>query len=480
LNVGFTESKDVDSLLIEKKVTDLWSNCLDILMSEIPEAAFYTWFTNLELIEITNNTVIIGTPNNFVLDYVSHHYKETIQTAARKVVQEDVSVDFVNLDKACNSDYTESPSFSAIPSYQEEVIPEKAKPEIDSHLPLNPAYTFDNFIVGDCNQLAHAASLAVAESPSRNNFNPLVLYGGTGLGKTHILQAIAHFCVDAHTAQKVVYRTSEEFTREYIEFVHKNKDSRSFYQVYKNTDVLLIDDIQFLAGKKSTQEEFFNIFNSLQHLNKQIVITSDRLPSEIKGLHSRLLSRFDTGLLANTQPPNLETRMAILQKKNEEDANVFINEEVLGYLATSVTSSVRELEGTLIKLSAFAKFNHMPMTVEIAKQILGDTIRNVNQPITIKKIIDQVAKEFSIPHGHLTSQSRKKNIAHPRQIAMYLARDLTDNSLHTIGLAFGRDYSTVIHSLKKIKLMLIEDPSLETRTQQIKRQIQENHLQEAI
>jgi chromosomal replication initiator protein len=309
--------------------------------------------------------------------------------------------------------------------------------------------------------------MAVAEAPSHNNFNPLILYGGTGMGKTHLVQAIAHFCIENETVRKVVYRTSEEFTREYIEFVQKNKDSRTFYQVYKDTDILLIDDIQFLAGKQSTQEEFFNIFSILQSLNKQIVITSDRPPSEIKGLHTRLLSRFDTGLLADLQPPNLETRLAILQKKSEGDGEGFITGDVLTYVASQVTSNIRELEGTLIKLSAYASFTHMPVNVEIAKQILGDTLRNVNQPVTIKRIIDQVAMEYSTTVSLMTSQTRKKNVAEPRQIAMYMARQLTDNSLHTIGLAFGRDYSTVIHSVKKVELSLEKDPDLKKQVDRL-------------
>jgi chromosomal replication initiator protein len=300
--------------------------------------------------------------------------------------------------------------------------------------------------------------MAVAEAPSHNNFNPLVLYGGTGMGKTHLVQAIAHFCIENETVRKVVYRTSEEFTREYIEYVQKNKDSRTFYQVYKDADILLIDDIQFLAGKQSTQDEFFNIFSVLQSFSRQIVITSDRPPSQIQGLHSRLLSRFDTGLLADLQPPNPETRLAILRKKSEMDGDSCVNEDVLAYVAHHVTSNVRALEGTLIKLSAYASFTNTPIDVDIAKEILGDTLRNHNRRVTIKRIIEAVAEEFSLSVSLLTSQTRKKNVAEPRHIAMYLARQLTDNSLHTIGLAFGRDYSTVIHSIKRVEQVLEREP----------------------
>ncbi|MBF0432736.1 MAG: chromosomal replication initiator protein DnaA [Fibrobacteria bacterium] len=452
-----------------------WTKCLEVLMSKIPETAFFTWFTNLELIESEHNAVTIGTPNNFVLDYVSHHYKDTIRQAIEEIMESSVDVSFVNLDKSCNSQYTGTPLFEENDhgvlqdSFTSPALIDKTV--LDSTLALNPTYSFDNFVVGDCNQLAHAACTAVAEAPQNNNFNPLVIYGGTGLGKTHLLQAVAHFVKDAETARKVVYRTSEEFTREYIDFVAKKKDSASFYRVYQDTDVLLIDDIQFLAGKKSTQEQFYSIFNNLQQLNKQVIITSDRLPSEIKGLHTRLLSRFDTGLLANLQPPKLEMRLAILRKKQESDNKGFISDEVLSYVANSVASNVRELEGTLIKLSAYACFTQIPVTVEIAKRILGDTIRNENKPITIKKIIRDVSLEFNVPVSHLTSQSRKRNVAEPRQIAMYLARKLTDNSLPTIGLAFGRDYSTVIHSLKKMETVMKTNIEIRDRTDSLKEKI---------
>jgi len=445
-------------MFIESQQESIWDRCLNELKSQIPESAFYTWFPNLEFQEMNESLFVIGTPNNFVLDYVSHHYKEAIQNVINKVSGLYLSVKFTNLDKSCTPSYpneTLQPELS--PDFQLEESPEKSTTLIDTRIELNPNNTFENFVVGDCNQFAHAACKAVSESPNNNNFNPLVLYGGTGMGKTHLLYAIAQFIKDTETAKKVVYRTSEEFTREYIEFVHKNKDSRSFYRVYQDADVLLIDDIQFLANKKSTQEEFFNIFNNLFQLNKQIVITSDRLPSEIKGLQFRLLSRFDTGLLANMQPPDLETRLAILKKKQNSSTGKFINDEILSYVANSVTSNVRELEGTLIKLSAFSSFTKMPITVQIAKQILGDTIRYSNKPINMKTILLAVSKNFNVPISHLTSQSRKKNVALPRHLAMYLARKLTDNSLHTIGLAFGRDYSTVIHSIKKVELEINQD-----------------------
>jgi chromosomal replication initiator protein len=440
----------------------IWTRCLQSLRHRVSESALNTWFSALELIRCDETEAEVGVPNTFVLEYVEHHYRIVLESAFEAALGHRVSVVLSvakppALEILRQESQIETKPISPVAS---EKYGRREPPKVDVTISLNTRCTFDSFVVGDCNQLAHAACVAVAEAPSCTNFNPLVLYGGTGMGKTHLLQAIAHFCLENETARKIVYRTSEEFTREYIEFVQKNKDSRTFYQVYRDADVLLIDDIQFLAGKEKTQDEFHNIFSVLQSLNKQIVITSDRPPSEIQGLHTRLLSRFDTGLLADLQPPNLETRLAILKKKAESDPTSCVNEDVLGYVASHVTSNIRELEGTLIKLSAYASFTHMPITVEIAKQILGDTVRNAHQPVTIKKVVEMVAQEFKLAVSLLTSQTRKKNVSEPRQMAMYIARQLTDNSLHTIGLAFGRDYSTVIHSVKKVEQALEREPDL--------------------
>jgi chromosomal replication initiator protein len=498
--------------VIEAQESPLWSQCLSALRTRISESALNTWFSALEIVELNASELVLSVPNGFVLEYVVHHYRGIIERTLEEIAGRPMAVSFTVHSRAPHlevfqaegrsgesrtgvdgrnsgepslrgSAFSEgtfrvgafpefrgfdSPAATGFASPSEGPWIKSRHPvRVEVTVPLNAKYTFDNFVIGDCNQLAHAACMAVAEAPSQNNFNPLVLYGGTGMGKTHLVQAVAHFCIENETVRKIVYRTSEEFTREYIEFVQKNKDSRTFYQLYKDADVLLIDDIQFLAGKQSTQDEFFNIFSILQSLNKQIVITSDRPPAEIKGLHTRLLSRFDTGLLADLQPPNLETRLAILQKKAEGDSDSCVNDDVLSYVANQVTSNIRELEGTLIKLSAYSSFTHMPITVDIAKQILGDTIRNASQPVTIKRVLDQVAMEYSTTVSLLTSQTRKKNVAEPRQIAMYVARQLTDNSLHTIGLAFGRDYSTVIHSIKKVEQGMEKDPALRSQVNRL-------------
>jgi chromosomal replication initiator protein len=451
----------------------LWTALLSQVRDRIPETAYNTWFTHLHLAEVMQEGWVVGVPNAFMLEYVEHHYRSVLEDAAGMVTGVAIPVSFT-LAARPDEDLVFHPE-SVMAS--DEVVTPNATPDgkpspsptvIDAAIPLVARYTFDDFVIGDCNQLAHAACLAVAEAPGRNKFNPLVLHGGAGMGKTHLLQAIAHFCRENETARKIVYRTSEEFTREYIAFVQKNKDSRAFYKSYQDADILLIDDIQFLAGKPGTQDEFFNIFSALQSFNRQIVITSDRPPAQIDGLNTRLISRFDTGLLADLQPPGLETRLAILKKKAESDDESCIDQDVLDFVARHVTSNVRELEGTLIKLSAYACFSGIPLTVDIAKQILGDTVRNRDRRVTLKGIIDATAAEFGIPAAQLTSQTRRKNVAEPRHAAMFLARQLTDNSLHTIGLSFGRDYSTVIHSLKRAEQMMETDAAFSARLQALR------------
>jgi chromosomal replication initiator protein len=444
----------------------LWAALSGKLQDRVPETAYNTWFPHLRLVSVDGDCWTIGVPNAFVLEYVEHHYRPVIEDAARHASGSPVTIRLAvaAVEEDAASFHPRDPR----PEEASTVLaarPEASPAAVDSTLPLVERYTFDDFVIGECNQLAHAACMAVAEAPGRNKFNPLVLHGGAGMGKTHLLQAIARFCRENDTARRIVYRTSEEFTREYIAFVQKNKDSRAFYKSYQNADVLLIDDIQFLAGKPGTQDEFFNIFSALQSFNRQIVITSDRPPAHIEGLNSRLIARFDTGLLADLQPPGLETRLAILRKKAECDPDSCVDGEVLDYVARHVTSNVRELEGTLIKLSAFASFTGTPLTVEAAKQILGDTVRNRGRQVSLRGIIDAAAAEFGVPAAQLTSQTRRRNVAEPRHAAMLLARRLTDNSLHTIGLAFGRDYSTVIHSIKRAEQMIDTEPSFAARVE---------------
>ena len=321
---------------------------------------------------------------------------------------------------------------------------------------LNPNYTFETFVIGNNNNLAHAASLAVAETPGEV-YNPLFIYGGVGLGKTHLMQAIAHFIIKTKPELKVLYVTSETFTNELIDSV-KNQKNSEFREKYRNIDVLLIDDLQFIIGKESTQEEFFHTFNALYQDRKQIVISSDRPPKEMETLSERLRTRFEMGLPVDIQIPTYETKMAILNKKAEL-GGYDIPYEVKDYVATHIKSSIRELEGALTKLSAFAKLSSNPITVEFAEEALKDLISpDSRREITPELIIDIVAEHFNIKSEDILSQKRSADIVYPRQIAMYLCRQMTTNTVQSLGKAFGnRDHTTILHGADKINKMVISD-----------------------
>jgi chromosomal replication initiator protein len=331
---------------------------------------------------------------------------------------------------------------------------------------LNPRYTFDTFVVGNSNRFAHAASLAVAEAPARA-YNPLFIYGGVGLGKTHLMQAIGHYVLEQNPGSKVVYVTSEKFTNDLINAIGK-KSMVEFRDRYRNIDVLLVDDIQFVAGKESTQEEFFHTFNALYEANKQIVMSSDRPPKEIPTLEERLRSRFEWGLTTDIQPPDLETRIAILRKKAASDS-LEIPEEVLSYIANRVHSNIRELEGALNRVIAVASLSRRSISVEIAEEALKDIVGSVRQrQITIEMIQNAVANHYSIKAADMRSKKRTRAVTFPRQIAMYLARELTDSSLPRIGEEFGgRDHTTVLHAYEKIQRMLQKNPSLQKEISQL-------------
>ena len=324
---------------------------------------------------------------------------------------------------------------------------------------LNPNYTFETFVIGNNNNLAHAASLAVAETPGEV-YNPLFIYGGVGLGKTHLMQAIAHFIIKTKPELKVLYVTSETFTNELIDSV-KNQKNSEFREKYRNIDVLLIDDIQFIIGKESTQEEFFHTFNALYNSKKQIILSSDKPPKELDVLEERLRSRFSWGLPVDIQPPNYETKVAILRKRAELD-NIYIDDEIFDYIATHIKSNIRDLEGALNKIKVYSKLNKKPIDLELSKIALQDLIDNkTKQAITPELIMQTVAEHFNIQTSDIISKKRSHDIAYPRQICMYLCKKMTDQSLVKIGEIIGkRDHSTVIHGIEKIEKDLEKDPEL--------------------
>lgn len=336
---------------------------------------------------------------------------------------------------------------------------------------LNPRYTFESFVVGNSNRFAHAASVAVAEGPSKA-YNPLFLYGGVGLGKTHLMHAIGHYALEQNPHVSVVYVTSETFTNDLISAIGK-KSMVDFRNKYRNVDILLVDDIQFVAGKESTQEEFFHTFNALYEASRQIVISSDRPPKDIPTLEERLRSRFEWGLTADIQPPDLETRIAILRKKAIDD-NLTISHEVLNYIATHVQSNIRELEGALVRVTAHCNLHNQPLNLDTVASALKDILKAPpHKPITLEGIMDVVAKHYNIKISDMTSRRRTKNITFPRQVAMYLVRNMTDRSLPEIGEAFGgRDHTTVIHAVEKIERELKLNPSLQNIVSELENIIQ--------
>ncbi|VTQ81428.1 chromosomal replication initiator protein DnaA, partial [Hathewaya histolytica] len=338
---------------------------------------------------------------------------------------------------------------------------------------LNPKYTFNSFVIGNSNRFAHAASLAVAEAPAKA-YNPLFIYGGVGLGKTHLMHAIGHYILQNNSKSKVVYVTSEKFTNELINSIKDDKNEE-FRNKYRNVDVLLIDDIQFIAGKERTQEEFFHTFNALHEANKQIILSSDRPPKEIPTLEDRLRSRFEWGLITDIQAPDFETRIAILKKKADVD-NLNIDNEVMVYIANKIKSNIRELEGALIRVVAYSSLTNKQINVDLAAEALKDIISNKqSKQITIDLIQDIVSSYYNLKIEDLKSARRTRNIAFPRQIAMYLCRKLTDMSLPKIGEEFGgRDHTTVIHAYDKISENLKKDETLEDIVNELAKKIKQN------
>lgn len=420
----------------------IWDECLSYLKQKIKKQSFYTWLRATRGLPSSDGKIKVAVPNRFVADWLEEHYLSLIKETIREVTQRDLPLSFY-ISK-------DSQGYHPQISIEFEQVGPTAKKRLSTDSPngemgLNPKYTFDAFVVGESNQFAHAAAMAVAEAPGKTKFNPLYIYGGVGLGKTHLVQAIGQFVKDEYEDIKVLYVTSERFTNDFINSITSNT-TLDFVNFYRNVDVLLLDDIQFFTGKESTQVQFFHTFNVLYQNGKQIVLTSDRPPREIKGLEERLLSRFQQGLVTDIQPPDLETRIAILHKKSESDG-VSIPIEVATFIADNITSNIRELEGSLIRLLAYASLHSSEITLDLAKEVLKDTIRNGTKQISIDQIQKKVAASYNLSPEVLCSKRKTQEIALARQVAMYLARSLTNNSLKNVGLHFGgRDHSTVIHA----------------------------------
>jgi len=454
-------------------VNEKWTEIIEHLRveHELSNVSFTTWIQPLKVYEVIDNTVFILVNMNASVEYIEKKYLLPLKVCISEITGTDYEVVFISEDDSRISEIRNM-SIEATHKKRSKTASEKAG--------LNPKYTFDTFVVGGNNNFAHAASLAVAESPGEV-YNPLFLYGDVGLGKTHLMHSIAHFILNKNSKKKVLYVTSETFTNELIEALKNGKTANNesamaqFRDKYRNNDVLLIDDIQFIIGKESTQEEFFHTFNALQAQGKQIILTSDRPPKEMETLEERIRSRFEWGLMADIGIPDYETRMAILRKKAESDS-FEIDDEALSYIANNIKSNVRELEGALNKLLAYNNLVHLPINREIAEKELANIITpDEPREITPQLIIEVVSEHYHISVDQMISKTRSSNVAKPRQVAMYLCKTMTECPLDTIGaLLGGRDHSTIIHGIKKVTAEYNSNETIRNTIETIKKKINPN------
>ncbi|WOO34570.1 chromosomal replication initiator protein DnaA [Anaerocolumna sp. AGMB13020] len=440
------------------EVQEKWEEILEYLKIEhcVTDVSFKTWLLPLKVYSVKGNLITISINDKMIgpdsKNFISRKYGIPLKVSIMEIMNRNYDIEFILESQIVETKAADDSGDAS----------NKNKGQKSGITFLNPRYTFDTFVVGANNNLAHAASLAVAESPAEI-YNPLFIYGGVGLGKTHLMHSIAHYILEQNPNSKVMYVTSEKFTNELIESIRNvNTTPTEFREKYRNIDVLLIDDIQFIIGKESTQEEFFHTFNTLHESKKQIIISSDKPPKDILTLEERLRSRFEWGLTVDIQSPDYETRMAILKKKEELDG-LQIDNEVMKYIATNVKSNIRELEGALTKIVALSRLKKQEVNVTLAEEALKDLISPDNKKqITPELIVDVIAEHFNLTSNELYSVNKSRNIAFPRQIAMYLCRKLTDFSLSDIGKIMGnRDHTTILHGIDKIEKNIKKDPSMQ-------------------
>ena len=435
---------------------ELWAGVLPQLRERLVTQNFETWIKPIRARSTAGDELALEVPNKFFRDWLAEHFLAPIQELLAEVAQRTVKVS-LNINQ----------HLPAGGGAQKRIERESIKPHRVSN--LIPKYNFENFVVGASNQFAHAASLAVANQPG-DHYNPLFIYGGVGLGKTHLINAIGHRIVERRPGLKVFYLSSEAFMNELIASLRRDKMDE-FKTRFRNSDVLILDDVQFLAGKERTQEEFFHTFNSLYESHKQIVLTSDKFPKEIPDLEDRLRNRFEWGLIADIQPPDVETRVAILQKKAETEG-VPLPHDVAIFLAANIDSNVRELEGSLTRLGAFASLTKIVITVDLAKEVLQNTLKGNQREVTVESIQKTICDYFNLKVGDLKAKRRTKNVALPRQLAMYLCRKHTSTSFPSIGNKFGgRDHSTVIHAAKTIEKKMKEDPQVSATLEKLEKNL---------
>jgi chromosomal replication initiator protein len=473
-----TQDLSVNAVDVGTDAKRVWEKCLDKIRDDVSTLSFKTWFQPIVPVRLNGSELTIEVPSQFFYDWVEEHYNALMKKTIASVLGSDAKL-YYTISTDDNSRESGTPPTLSVA----EAAPQRAP--FSPHVPLrldnlplvhsnlNPRYTFDNFIKGDSNQLARAAALAVANNPGGTSFNPLVIYGGTGLGKTHLMHALGNYALVAGKAKRAVYVSSEKFTVDFVEAIQADKVNE-FSLYYRSMDLLIVDDIQFFTGKEKTQDNFFHTFNALYQLGKQIVLSSDVPPKELKGLDERLISRFQSGLTADIQAPDLETRIAILRKKSEEN-NLDLPQDVIEFIATNVTSNIRELEGCLISLLARASLESREISVELAKDVIRVIVNEIKTPVTIEYIQKVVCEYFDIPPDLLRAKTRKQEIVTARQVAMYLAKELTNSSLKTIGLHFGgRDHSTVIHAYQAVEDQANTNAQYRQNLDNIRRRIELN------
>jgi chromosomal replication initiator protein len=491
----------------------IWQSCLNYIQTEISRQAFKTWFDGTRALKVeldaeSNMKLYVEVPSDFFREWLEENYYKLVRDAITQVTEgkgrvyywvKSAETEKLGLPSGLNTVAPEAPvavqpasanvaitpqvpryirppqqSFNQSP--QAPLANPMAIPGVRSNLPafesnLNPVYTFDKFVVGDCNLLASNAAQAIANAPGANSFNPLLVYGGVGLGKTHLIQAIGNYAKENRKAKSVLYVTSDKFASDFVSALRENKPN-DFRQFYRQIDILIVDDVQFFGGKDKTQEEFFHIYNALYQSGKQIILSSDRPPRDIEGIEDRLLSRFQSGLNADVRIPDFETRLAILQKK-AFDEGIELEQDVMEFIANQITHNIRELEGGLIRVVAQATFMHREIDLMFAKDVLKDLVRNVRVSLSIPEIQKTVCAYFGISDDLVRAKTRKQEVVVARQLAMFFCKEFTNQSLKTIGLHFGgRDHSTVIHAISAVEDQVMADPKFKDVFDKVKHRIE--------
>jgi chromosomal replication initiator protein len=438
---------------------DIWESCKKKLKERLGETSFDTWISPLQLKEASRDRLVLEAPDSFFKSWVESNYLSSLEEVSQETSGKKIMIEF-----RVNPGILKSKTTKIFRSFNKS-FGEKSQ----TSLRLNPRFTFANFVVGSSNRMAHAASLAVSKAPGKS-YNPIFIYGGVGLGKTHLMQAISNHLLEQNSQTRVKYISSESFANDLILSI-RQRNTDKFRKKYREIDILLIDDIQFLSGKEASQEEFFHTFNVLYDHHKQIVVSSDRPPKEIPDLEERLVSRFNWGLVVDIQPPDYETRVAILEKKLENEA-VKVEPDVIRFIAENISSNIRELEGALVRIIAYSLIENKTITVDLAKGILKDMVKEIGARVTPEVILTKVSNFFGVEKEDLKKNKRSKTLVLPRQVAMYLTRELTENSLPEIGNFFGgKHHTNILYACKKIKKVLLKDDKLKTTVNSLTQEI---------